>query len=165
MSLLTPDIGLLFWMLVCFGIVFFVLAKFGFPIIVKMVEERKAFIDNSLNSAKEANERLAVIVKESEDIIKRSREEEVRILKEANEIKAKIIADAKQQAQVEVAKMIAESKLAIEKEKEKAMNEINNAIAETSISIAEKIMRKQLDKGDEQKAFVDKLISEAQSAA
>ncbi|KGN80928.1 ATP synthase subunit B [Porphyromonadaceae bacterium COT-184 OH4590] len=165
MSLLTPDIGLLFWMLVCFGIVFFVLAKFGFPIIVKMVEERKAFIDNSLNSAKEANERLAGIVKESEDIIKRSREEEVRILKEANEIKAKIIADAKQQAQVEVAKMIAESKLAIEKEKEKAMNEINNAIAETSISIAEKIMRKQLDKGDEQKAFVDKLISEAQSAA
>lgn len=165
MSLLTPDIGLLFWMLVCFGIVFFVLAKFGFPIIVKMVEERKKFIDDSLNSAKEANERLAGIVKESEDIIKRSREEEVRILKEANEIKAKIIADAKQQAQVEVAKMIAESKLAIEKEKEKAMNEINNAIAETSISIAEKIMRKQLDKGDEQKAFVDKLISEAQSAA
>lgn len=165
MSLLTPDIGLLFWMLVCFGIVFFVLAKFGFPIIVKMVDERKAFIDNSLNSAKEANERLAGIVKESEDIIKRSREEEVRILKEANEIKAKIIADAKQQAQVEVAKMIAESKLAIEKEKEKAMNEINNAIAETSISIAEKIMRKQLDKSDEQKAFVDKLISEAQSAA
>ncbi len=165
MSLLTPDIGLLFWMIVCFGIVFFVLAKFGFPIIVKMVEERKKFIDDSLNSAKEANERLAGIVKESEDIIKHSREEEIRILKEANEIKARIIAEAKEQAQIEVAKMIAESKQAIEKEKEKAMNDINNAIAELSISIAEKIIKKQFEKDDEQRAFVDKLILEAQSAA
>ena len=97
MSLLTPDIGLLFWMLVCFGIVFFLLAKFGFPIIVNKVDERKKFIDDSLNSAKVANERLAGIVKESEDIIRHSREEEVRILKEATEIKAKIIAEAKQQ--------------------------------------------------------------------
>ncbi len=165
MSLLTPDVGLLFWMIVCFGIVFFVLAKFGFPIIVKMVEERKKFIDDSLNSAKEANERLAGIVKESEDIIKHSRDEEIRILKEANEIKAKIIAEAKEQAQIEVAKMIAESKQAIEKEKEKAMNDINNAIAELSISIAEKIIKKQFEKDDEQRAFVDKLILEAQSAA
>ncbi len=165
MSLLTPDIALLFWMIVCFGIVFFVLAKFGFPIIVKMVEERKKFIDDSLNSAKEANERLAGIVKESEDIIKHSREEEIRILKEANEIKARIIAEAKEQAQIEVAKMIAESKQAIEKEKEKAMNDINNAIAELSISIAEKIIKKQFEKDDEQRAFVDKLILEAQSAA
>ncbi len=165
MSLLTPDVGLLFWMIVCFGIVFFVLAKFGFPIIVKMVEERKKFIDDSLNSAKEANERLAGIVKESEDIIKHSREEEIRILKEANEIKARIIAEAKEQAQIEVAKMIAESKQAIEKEKEKAMNDINNAIAELSISIAEKIIKKQFEKDDEQRAFVDKLILEAQSAA
>jgi len=94
MSLLTPDIGLLFWMLVCFGIVFFLLAKFGFPIIVNKVDERKKFIDDSLNSAKAANERLAGIVKESEDIIRHSREEEVRILKEATEIKAKIIAEA-----------------------------------------------------------------------
>lgn len=165
MSLLTPDVGLLFWMIVCFGIVFFVLAKFGFPIIVKMVEERKKFIDDSLNSAKEANERLAGIVKESEDIIKHSRDEEIRILKEANEIKARIIAEAKEQAQIEVAKMIAESKQAIEKEKEKAMNDINNAIAELSISIAEKIIKKQFEKDDEQRAFVDKLILEAQSAA
>ena len=65
MSLLTPDIGLLFWMLVCFGIVFFLLAKLGFPIIVNKVDERKKFIDDSLNSAKAANERLAGIVKDT----------------------------------------------------------------------------------------------------
>ena len=45
MSLLVPDSGLLFWMLLSFGIVFFVLAKYGFPVIVKMVNERKEYID------------------------------------------------------------------------------------------------------------------------
>ena len=44
MSLLVPDSGLLFWMLLSFGIVFFVLAKYGFPVIVKMVNERKEYI-------------------------------------------------------------------------------------------------------------------------
>ena len=56
-SLLTPDPGLLFWMLVAFAVVFFVLAKFGFPVITKMVEERKNYIDESLKKAREANEK------------------------------------------------------------------------------------------------------------
>ena len=50
MSLLTPEIGLLFWMIVAFGVVFFVLAKFGFPIITQMVDERKKYIDESMVS-------------------------------------------------------------------------------------------------------------------
>jgi len=133
-------------------------------VIVKMVEERKKFIDDSIITAKEANQKLSGIITEGEQILKHSHEEEIRILKEANEIKLKIISDAKQQAQVEANKLIAESKTAIEKEKEKALNEINNQIAEMSISIAEKIIRKQLDKGDEQKSFVDKLILEAHQA-
>lgn len=59
MGLLTPDPGLLFWMIIVFGVVFFVLAKYGFPVIIKMVEDRKAYIDNSLKAAREANEQLA----------------------------------------------------------------------------------------------------------
>ena len=59
MGLLTPDPGLLFWMIVVFGIVFFLLAKFGFPVIISMVENRKAYIDNSLKAAREANAQLA----------------------------------------------------------------------------------------------------------
>ena len=61
MSLLVPDSGLLFWMLLSFGIVFFVLAKYGFPVIVKMVNERKEYIDRSLVVAKEANDQLAIL--------------------------------------------------------------------------------------------------------
>ncbi|MDR3340133.1 MAG: F0F1 ATP synthase subunit B [Candidatus Symbiothrix sp.] len=162
MSLLTPEPGLLFWMLLSFGIVFFVLAKFGFPIIVKMVDERKAFIDKSLESAKAANERLAGIKEEGDRILHQTREEEIRILKEANELRLKIIAEAKEQASVEAGKLVAEAKVAIQKEKEIAIRDIHNRIALLSINIAEKILRRNLDNQPAQRELVEKLIEEAQ---
>jgi len=162
MSLLTPDIGLLFWMLVSFGVVFFVLAKFGFPIIVKMVDERKAFIDKSLEAAKQANERLAGIQQEGERILKQAREEEMRILREADDIKNKIVEEAKGQAGVEARKVIEEAKNAIQKEKELALRDLRNQTALLSIGIAEKILRKNLDNQSAQRELVNQLIEEAQ---
>ena len=160
--LLKPDLGLLFWMLVSFGIVFFILAKYGFPIIVKMVDERKAFIDKSLEAAKAANERLAGIQEESEWLLKQTRDEEMRILKEAKEAKNKIIAEAKEQAAVEAGKLVAEAKRAIQKEKDLAIRDIQNRIADLSINIAEKVLRKNLDNSTAQRELVEKLIDEAQ---
>jgi F-type H+-transporting ATPase subunit b len=160
--LLTPDPGLIFWMLISFGVVFFVLAKFGFPVIVKMVDERKAFIDKSLESAKAANDRLAKIQEESEQILKQTRNEELRMLKEAQETRIKIIGEAKEQATVEAKKLIAEAKTAIQKEKDLAIRDIRNQIADLSIDIAEKVLRKQLDNLPAQRELVQKLIEEAQ---
>jgi F-type H+-transporting ATPase subunit b len=160
--LLKPDLGLLFWMLISFGIVFFILAKFGFPIIVKMVEERKAFIDKSLDAAKAANERLAGIQVESERLLKQTHDEEMRILKDAQEIRSKIIEEAKEQATVEAGKLIAEAKAAIEKEKDTAIRDIQNRIADMSLNIAEKVLRKNLDNPSAQRELVEKLIGEAQ---
>jgi F-type H+-transporting ATPase subunit b len=160
--LLKPDFGLLFWMLVSFGAVFFVLAKFGFPIIVKMVDERKAFIDKSLEAAKAANERLAGIQEESERILRQTRDEEIRILKDAQDARSKMIEVAKEQASVEAGKLIAEAKSAIQKEKEMAVRDIQNRIADLSLNIAEKVLRKQLDNPPAQRELVEKLIEEAQ---
>ena len=160
--LLTPEPGLIFWMLISFGVVFFVLAKFGFPVITKMVDERKAFIDKSLDSAKAANDRLAGIQEESERILKKTRDEEIRMLKEAHEIRTQIIGEAKEQAAVESKKLIAEAKTAIQKEKELAIRDIRNRIAELSIDIAEKVLRKNLDNPPAQRELVQKLIEEAQ---
>ena len=91
MSLLVPDSGLLFWMLLSFGIVFFVLAKYGFPVIVKMVNERKEYIDRSLVVAKEANEQLANLKAEGETIIAKAHEEQARIRNEAAATRDRII--------------------------------------------------------------------------
>lgn len=80
-SFFTPDFGLLFWMFITFLVVLVVVGKFGFPAIVKMVEERKAYIDESLNKAREANEKLANIQAESEQILKKPENSKPRYLK------------------------------------------------------------------------------------
>ena len=84
-AILTPDLGLLFWMLLAFAVVFFVLAKYGFPAIVGMVEERNRYIEDSLKKAHEAQERLANIEKEGESILQEARAKQAQILKEAAE--------------------------------------------------------------------------------
>ena len=71
-SILTPDAGLLFWMLLAFLVVFFFVAKFGFPVIIKMVEERKNYIDEALGKAREAKQKLADIQNETDPILKKS---------------------------------------------------------------------------------------------
>ena len=160
MSLLVPDSGLLFWMLLSFGIVFFVLAKFGFPVITKMVDERKQYIDHSLVIAKEANEQLANIKAEGESILTKANEEQMRILKEAAEARERIVRDAKEQARIEEDKMLAEARRQIQAEKEDAIRDIRRQVAILSVDIAEKVLRKNLDTDKEQMQMIDRMLDE-----
>ena len=160
MSLLVPDSGLLFWMLLSFGIVFFVLAKFGFPVITKMVDERKQYIDHSLVIAKEANEQLANIKAEGESILTKANEEQMRILKEAAEARERIVRDAKEQARIEGNKMLAEARRQIQAEKEDAIRDIRRQVAILSVDIAEKVLRKNLDTDKEQMQMIDRMLDE-----
>lgn len=105
-SFLTPDLGLLFWMFLAFVIVFGVLAKFGFPVITKMVEDRKKYIDESLQNARIANEKLSRVKIESEKLIQEAREQQDRILKEAMATQQSIISEAKSKALVESNKFL-----------------------------------------------------------
>lgn len=160
MSLLVPDSGLLFWMLLSFGIVFFILAKWGFPVIVKMVEERKEYIDHSLEVAKEANRQLAAIKTESETILAKAREEQTKILNEAVATRDRIIKEAKEQAQTEGQKQLSEVKKQIEAEKNEAIRDIRRQLASLSVDIAEKVLRKNLDGKREQMDMIDRLLDE-----
>ena len=119
-SFLTPDFGLLFWMLVAFLVVFFILAKFGFPAIINMVEERKKFIDESLKSAREANEKLSHVKTESDEILKNAHAQHAQIIKEAQQMRDKIIGEAKVKATSEGARMIEEAHMQIEADRQKA---------------------------------------------
>lgn len=160
MSLLVPDSGLLFWMLLSFGVVFAVLAKYGFPVIIKMVNERKAYIDNSLKVASEANEQLDNLKQEGELIIAKAHEEQLRILNEAASTRERIIREAKEKAQSETTKMLEEVKLQIQAEKNDAIREIRRQVATLSVDIAEKVLRKNLDNDIEQTAMIDRLLDE-----
>ncbi|NDV65154.1 F0F1 ATP synthase subunit B [Bacteroides sp. 224] len=160
MSLLQPDLGLLFWMTLCFGIVFFVLAKFGFPAIIKMVEGRKGYIDQSLEVAREANEQLSKIKSEGETLIAAANREQGRILKEASEERDKIIYDARKQAQAAAQKELDEAKKQIQLEKEEAIREIRRQVAVLSVDIAEKVIRKNLNTEEEQMEMIDRMLEE-----
>lgn len=161
MSILLPDFGLLFWMLVAFGVVFFILAKYGFPAITSMIDERKRFIDESLKSAREANERIANIKAEGEAILNSAREEQAKILREAAVTREQLIKEAHEKAEAEGNKMMQEAKRLIEQEKEDALRDIRNSVAELSLSIAEKILRKELSSDEAQQSYANKMVDEA----
>lgn len=160
MGLLQPESGLLFWMLLSFIVVFVVLAKFGFPVITKMVNDRKLFIDKSLQAADEANAQLAGIKANSEALLAQAREDQVKILKDASETRERIIKEAKDEAQLVAKKQLEEVRLQIEAEKNEAIREARREIASISIEIAEKILRKNLEKDTAQMEMIDRLLDE-----
>lgn len=160
MGLLTPDPGLLFWMVVVFGIVFFLLAKFGFPVIIKMVDDRKAYIDNSLKAAREANEQLANVKIEGEKILAQAHEEQARILKSATETRDRIIREAQEKARLEGDRLMEEMKKQIETEKESAIRDIRRQVALLSVGVAEKVIRTKLADEKEQTELISRLVDE-----
>ena len=164
MSLITPDFGLLFWMVVIFGIVFFLLAKFGFPVITKAVQSRSDHIADSLKAADEAQARLAGMAEEHARMIEETRLEQSRILKEASESRERIIAQAKEDAAAEAAKLLEHAKVEIAAERESAIRDIRRQVAMISVDVAEKIVRKDLDTDGGQQALLDRMVEEAEQA-
>ena len=140
MSLLLPDSGLLFWMLLSFGVVFVVLAKYGFPVITKMVEERRAYIDQSLEVARQANAQLAKLKRD------------------------KIIVEARKHAEALAQKELDDVKQQIQQEKEEAIRDIRRQVAVLSVDIAEKIIRHNLDKEQDQMEMIDRMLDEMLTA-
>ena len=159
-SILTPDLGLLFWMLLAFLVVFGVLAKFGFPAIINMVEERKKYIDESLRKAHEASERLENIKQEGESMLKEAREKQAQIMREAAGTRDAIVANAQEKAREESARLLSDAKRQIESEKQNAIRDIRMQVAELSVQIAEKILREKLSSDDKQMDMVDRLLDE-----
>ena len=160
MDLLIPSSGLLFWMTITFFVVLFILWKWGFPAITDMVRERKAFIDDSLRKAHEANNKLANIQQEGESILQEARGEQARILKEAAETRDAIVGKAQDKAKADGARIVTEAKAEAENEKLNAMNDIRSQVAQLSVKIAEKVLREKLSSDKAQMDFIDRLLDE-----
>lgn len=159
-SILTPDLGLLFWMLLAFLTVFFIVAKFGFPVITKMVDERKNYIDESLKKAHEANERLAGIQQECERLLNEARVRQAEILSQAKTTGDSMIREAREKAQAEGAKMLLDAKAQIAAEKENALRDIKQTVADLSVVIAEKVVRQKLADNEQQQKLIERMLDE-----
>ena len=150
-------------MTLVFVIVFLILWKFGFPAIVKMIDERKAFIDESLCKAKEANDKLQNIQKEGEAMLQEAGDKQAAIMREAASTRDAIVEKAQAKANDEGARILAEAKAEIDSQKQAAIRDIRTQVAELSVQIAEKILREKLAASDKQNALIDKLLDEVSS--
>lgn len=160
MNLVTPDGGLLFWMTLIFLLLFFLLAKFGFPVITEMVEKRNRHIDQSLRLAREAESRMNDLAKEQAALLDKTRTEQTRILREAARTRENIIAQAKSEARDEAAKLLEKARIEIAAEKESALRDIRKEVALLSVNVAEKVMREKLSADAEQVRYINRLIDE-----
>ena len=163
MDLLIPDSGLLFWMTVVFLIVFVILRKAGFGAIVKMVTERKTFIDESLKKAHEANEKLANIQKEGESILQEAREKQAAILKEAADTRDAIVEKAQDKAREQRPRQLSDTKAQTETKKQKAIPQNRAQVAQLSVQSAEKVLKAKLSDDKAQMDMINRLLDEVSS--
>ncbi len=161
MELVSPGIGLIFWMTLAFGLVLWLLSKYAWKPIMKSLHEREESIDKALHEADKAREEMKHLIFSNEQLLNQAKEERDEILKKGREIKEKLIEDAKQKAGEEAARIVESAKESIQNEKMAAMVDLKNQIAKLSIEIAEKLLGHELSDPQKQKELVDKLIKEA----
>ena len=160
MSLITPDIGLLFWMLLSFSIVLIILKKFAWKPILEGLKERETSIQEALDTAKKAREEMEALQSNNEELLREARAERDSLIKEARAAKDAIVAEAKDKAKEEADKIMSQARATIENEKMAAITELKNQVATLSIDIAEKILKEELSSEDKQKALVTTLLDD-----
>ncbi len=160
MELITPDFGLIFWMLIGFGLLFFLLAKFAWPVITKSIAERENYIQEQLDAAAKVKDEMKNLQSEHQLLLAEAKEERDKILADARKIVEKMNEDAKVLRDKEHEARMAETKVIIHNEKMRAITDIKNEIAQLSIDIAEKILRDELTSKERQEQIVHKWVDE-----
>jgi F-type H+-transporting ATPase subunit b len=154
--------GLIFWMTVSFLTVLFILAKFAWKPILKGLKDRESSIADALNEAKKAREEMTALNARNEELMRQAREERELLLKEARDIRDKEIAEAKAKAKAEADALLARARTDIQNEKNAAITDMKNQVAELSILVAERILREKLGDAAAQQGLVDKVMAEAE---
>jgi len=160
MRLLTPELGLLFWTLLAFLIVFFVLKKFAWGPILSSLDKREKTIADSLETAERVKREMALLKNENEELMAKAREERSQMLREARDIKDRIVAEAKEQAKLEANKVITETQQQINAQKMAAITEVKNQVGKLVIEVTEKILRKELASKEAQEAHIRGLVDD-----
>ena len=162
MNLILPESGLLFWMTLVFAIVFFILAKFGFPVITRSVRKREEFIADSLKKAEEVQESYARMEQERQRMLEETSEQQNRMLEEAREASARIVEQARERATKEAEQMLERANDEIRLQRKEAMQQLHNTVVEMSVAVAEKVLRRQLDNKDAQMTYIEDWVEQQQ---
>jgi len=160
MELLTPDFGLFFWTLLAFLTVFLILRKFAWKPIINSLGEREKGIAESISTAERVKTEMSQLKADNEKLLAQAREERTAMLREAKETRDKIVGEAKEQAKTEANKIIIDAQQQIMQQKAAAIAQVKNEIGSLAISVAEQILRKQLNAAEGQEAYMNMLAQD-----
>lgn len=159
MNFVAPE-SLVFWTTIIFLILLFLLKKLAWKPILGAVKDREESIMNALKEAENARKEMQNLTADNERILKEARAERDALLKEAREMKENLISDAKEEAQVQANKVVEQAQATIQAEKQAAITDLKNQVAELSIGIAEKVVRGELSDKDKQTKLVEDMLKE-----
>ena len=160
MELFTPDFGLVFWMFIAFLVLFLILAKWGWPMIIKTMNSRADRIDQGVEYARQAKEQLDSARTDAQKVIDDARKQQADILREAEKMKTQIIDEARTAASNEAKKVMAAAKVSIDQSRKEAERQLRQEVGKFSVAIAEKLVRQQMAADKQQQALADKLLDE-----
>lgn len=160
MELFTPEFGLVFWMFVAFAVLFFVLWKWGWPVILKNMDSRADTIDKGVEYARDAKQQLDNARADAQKYIAEAQKQQAEMLRDAAKMKSQIIDEARTQATQEAKKVMDAAKLSIEQSRKEAELQFRNEVSRFSLEIAEKMVRQQMQSSKAQQELVDKLLDE-----
>lgn len=163
MGLLQPESGLLFWMTLAFGVVFIVLVRYGFPVIVKAIESRKEYIDTSLDAAREAERKCATLEARSREIIEQAEVRREEILRETEAERKQLLAEAHQKAESEGARLLEKARQQAANERQAILDDAKREIAALAVSITERMLREELQDRQAQHDLASRLMDELDS--
>jgi F-type H+-transporting ATPase subunit b len=162
--LITPNVGLMIWTLLLFGISLYILAKVAFPRISEALDRRQHAIEESIDHA----ERIKV---EADELLEQYRERLKESRQQAEDIlgRARKSAEAREHEAVEEAKarreqLMEQTRKEIESETRRALEDIRREVADLTVLATEKVTRKTLSEDDQQR-LVEEALSELDFSA
>ena len=163
MELFTPDFGLIFWMFISFIILFVVLAIWGWPVILKNMDQRADTIDKGVEYAREAKVQLDNAKEEARKYMEEAQQQQAEMLREAARMKTQLIEEARQEASEEAKKVMDAARVSIEQQRKEAELQFRNEVSKFSLDIAEKMVRGNLADDKSHHDLVDKMLDEIKS--
>lgn len=163
MDLFTPDFGLIFWMFLAFAILFFILWKWAWPVILKTVDNRADLIDKGVEYVQSAKEQLDNARESAREVINEAQRKQAEMLRDADRMKTQIVEQARAAAQVEAQKVMDSAKMQIEQQQKEAQLQFRNQVSEFALQIASKVVKNELKDQKAQTQLVNSLLDEIES--
>ena len=164
MELFKPEFGLVFWMFLAFACLYFILAKWVWPFIIKSMDERASLIDKGVAYAQEAKSKLDNAKAEADALVADARKQQADILRDAAKMKTEIIEQAKAEAAVEAKKVTDAAQVSIEQSRKESEHQLRQDVGAYALQIAEQVIRRNMSDDKAQRDLVKKLLTEVESS-